>query len=222
MTIGRIPGATGIQPTIVDAKGDIIAATAADSVTRLAVGTNDQVLTADSATATGLKWATPVTSGLILLNTTSFSGVSSQSINDVFSATYVNYLIKITLKITGGTGGDLLLRMRVSGTDASGANYNDQFFSADGSSGAFSRSTGATSAQSMRVDNNQQQTCELLLGSPFLTEPTSFEFKQVLNHSTPQTRIRTGFHNLSTSYTGFTVTAPSNMTGSLQVYGYNQ
>lgn len=59
MTIGRIPGATGIQPTIVDAKGDIIAATAADSVTRLAVGTNNQVLTADSATATGLKWAAP-------------------------------------------------------------------------------------------------------------------------------------------------------------------
>ena len=57
MTIGRIPGATGIQPTIVDAKGDIIAATAADSVTRLAVGSNDQVLTADSSTATGLKWA---------------------------------------------------------------------------------------------------------------------------------------------------------------------
>lgn len=59
MTIGRIPGATGIQPTIVDAKGDIIAATAADSVTRLAVGTNNQVLTADSTTATGLKWAAP-------------------------------------------------------------------------------------------------------------------------------------------------------------------
>jgi hypothetical protein len=56
MTIGRIPGATGIQPTIVDAKGDIIAATAADSVTRLAVGTNNTVLMADSAEATGLKW----------------------------------------------------------------------------------------------------------------------------------------------------------------------
>jgi len=59
MAIGRVPGETGIQPTIVDAKGDIIAATAADSVTRLAVGSNNQVLTADSATATGLKWAAP-------------------------------------------------------------------------------------------------------------------------------------------------------------------
>jgi hypothetical protein len=46
-----------IAKTIVDAKGDIIAATAADTVSRLAVGANNTVLTADSSTATGLKWA---------------------------------------------------------------------------------------------------------------------------------------------------------------------
>lgn len=58
MTTGRIPSIEGgIQPTIVDAKGDIIAATAADTPARLAVGANDTVLTADSSTATGLKWA---------------------------------------------------------------------------------------------------------------------------------------------------------------------
>ena len=57
MSIGRVPGTTGIQPSIVDAKGDLIVATAADSVSRLAVGANDYVLTADSAQATGVKWA---------------------------------------------------------------------------------------------------------------------------------------------------------------------
>jgi hypothetical protein len=46
-----------IQNAIVDAKGDLIAATAADTPARLAVGTNGQVLTADSTAATGLAWA---------------------------------------------------------------------------------------------------------------------------------------------------------------------
>lgn len=57
----------GIAKTIVDAKGDIIAATAADTVSRLAVGANNTVLTADSSTATGLKWAVPASG-------TTFSG----------------------------------------------------------------------------------------------------------------------------------------------------
>ena len=51
--------ADAIQNTIVDAKGDLITATAADVPARLGVGTNGQVLTADSTTATGIKWATP-------------------------------------------------------------------------------------------------------------------------------------------------------------------
>lgn len=58
--------AAAIAKTIVDAKGDIIAATAADTVARLAVGSNNQVLTADSSTATGLKWATPAGGGKVL------------------------------------------------------------------------------------------------------------------------------------------------------------
>jgi len=52
-----------IQNAIVDAKGDLIAATAADTPARLAVGTNGQVLTADSTASTGLAWATPSAGG---------------------------------------------------------------------------------------------------------------------------------------------------------------
>jgi hypothetical protein len=55
-----------IQNTIVDAKGDLIAATAADTPARLAIGTNGQVLTADSTAATGMKWAAAAGGGKIL------------------------------------------------------------------------------------------------------------------------------------------------------------
>jgi hypothetical protein len=45
-----------IQNTIVDAKGDLIAASAADTPARLAVGANGETLVADSSTSTGLRY----------------------------------------------------------------------------------------------------------------------------------------------------------------------
>ena len=55
--------ASGIAPTLVDAKGDLIAGTANDTVARVAVGSNGQVLTADSAVPAGVKWATTAAGG---------------------------------------------------------------------------------------------------------------------------------------------------------------
>ena len=48
---------TNSMATTIDAKGDLIAGTADNSFARLAVGTNGQILTVDSSTSTGLKWA---------------------------------------------------------------------------------------------------------------------------------------------------------------------
>jgi hypothetical protein len=45
------------------AKGDLVVGSATNDAAVLAVGTNNQVLTADSSTATGLKWAAPASSG---------------------------------------------------------------------------------------------------------------------------------------------------------------
>jgi hypothetical protein len=67
-----------IAPTIVDAKGDLIAGTAADAVARLAVGTNGQILTADSTAATGMKWATSSSSSGPAFS--AYRGTSNQSI----------------------------------------------------------------------------------------------------------------------------------------------
>jgi len=56
---GPIPVVTNTVATAYDAKGDLVVGTGADTFSRLAVGTNDYVLTAASGEATGLKWAAP-------------------------------------------------------------------------------------------------------------------------------------------------------------------
>jgi hypothetical protein len=87
-----------IQNAIVDAKGDLIGATAADTPARLAVGTNGQVLTADSTAATGLAWATPASGGTTILivqdqkaqdthGGTSTQGVNTRTLNTVVANT---------------------------------------------------------------------------------------------------------------------------------------
>jgi hypothetical protein len=52
--------ANAIQNSIVDAKGDLISATANDTPARLAVGSNGETLVADSSTSTGLRYQAPV------------------------------------------------------------------------------------------------------------------------------------------------------------------
>jgi len=58
--------ANAIQNAIVDAKGDLIAASAADTPARLAVGNNGETLVADSSTSTGLRYQAPVNSNPVL------------------------------------------------------------------------------------------------------------------------------------------------------------
>ena len=75
---------TNSMATAIDAKGDLIAGTGADAFSRLAVGTNGQLLTADSTAATGIKWAdapagggwTSIASGSLSTGTLTLSSIS--------------------------------------------------------------------------------------------------------------------------------------------------
>jgi hypothetical protein len=111
---------------ILDAKGDLITATAADTPARLAVGTNGQVLIADSTASTGLAWGTPTN----LISTTNLSGASTTV---TFPSGYKNLLFVFSEMTNNTADGALTCYFNAATTNNSGVyttgststSYND-------------------------------------------------------------------------------------------------
>lgn len=221
MDFSWVADATGIPATIFDAKGDIIAASAADTAARLAVGANNTVLTADSSTATGLKWAAPsaAASGLTLITSDTFSAVTSKSINNCFSATYANYIVIIN--ITSGTGSNnSTFKLRASGTDTS-SNYNFNQIEQYGSTVAGNTTTNGTGVNCNPSTLDAGGAAIFNLYNPFASSNTYFTTEGNRKNSTSiEYGFRTGVQTSSTSFDGFTFsTDGSAMAGTIRVYG---
>lgn len=163
--------------------------------------------------------------GLVLLNTTSFSGVSSQSVNDVFSATYQNYVISVSF--SGTAGAYLGLRLRVGGADASGSNYTWGFVAVNAGGSSFVLTgAGATSSNISRFQNSAASISSAIFTvfRPFETERTAYHGTTFYDDGVTVASPAAigGQHSLQTSYTGFTlIPASGNVTGVVRVYGYN-
>jgi hypothetical protein len=112
---------TNSMATEIAAKGDLIAGTGSTTFDNLTVGANDTVLTADSTTATGLKWATVAAGGMTLLSTTTLTG-SSVTVSSI-SGSYVNLFIVFN-KLYPSTNGSRI-RFRLNGSTTA-SNYNYQ------------------------------------------------------------------------------------------------
>jgi hypothetical protein len=189
-------------------------------------GTTGQVLKKTSNTDLDVEWGT-ASSGLTLINTTSFSGVGSQSINDCFSATYDNYFLAITVDSITTSGQDLNLRLRVGGADNSSTNYRWSGFNTfdTGSSVTLLKSSGLDNRFRIGkayVSTNMSFT-GLTLVNPFRTEETGYWTSSIeYDGSNSIQRMFTGAMSVTTSYTGFSVFPDSqNITGKVSVYGYS-
>ena len=97
------PASSGIPATLLDAKGDLIVASAADTAARLAVGTNGQVLAANSAQTTGAQWVT--VNAMRLITSTTLGAGQNVITFDSIPSTYTHLAIRARARIgNGGTG----------------------------------------------------------------------------------------------------------------------
>lgn len=221
MSSGRIPSIEGgIQPTIINAKGDIITATAADTPAVLTVGTNGHVLTADSTTATGIKWAA-AGSGLTLIERATFSSTTSIISGSVFSASYENYLILIT--VNSATNAPAFeMRMRTGSTTTT-TGYTFAQANASTSSTASQYAASNTSAWDLTSGDTTNGTfIRMHLANPYASQFTHFNAQNDWTQSstTMQVRNQAGFLNNTTSYDKFDILAQYNVTGQYAVYGF--
>lgn len=206
-----------IQNAIVDAKGDLISATAADTPARLAVGTNGQVLTADSTTATGLKWAS-AGSDYVLINTYTMPGsASTYSVNSVFSSTYTNYVI--IGKMNNSTTGSLYLKLRASGTDSS-ASYSSfiQYWGINAADGTTKANNTTAGIYLENAGSSNWISLEIL--NPFDAAATGFIHSGIQQLGDGYGHFGSGFHNVATSYDGFTIIGGAGtLSGTFSLYG---
>lgn len=167
----------------------------------------------------------PATSnqGLTLINTTSFSGVSSVSLpTATFSATYDNY--EILFDYAASTSIDNFLRMRVSGSDATDSTYQRQILNVGSTSVTASRSGNQTNFYFGQC-STQKHYAKVTIVAPFKTTPTQFFLERVNNSDAtdPGINLIAGGHNNSTSYDSLTVyNSSGTITGTYSVFGYNK
>jgi hypothetical protein len=122
-TVNAFSVSNAISNTIVDAKGDILVGTGADTPGRLAVGTNGQVLTAASTTGTGLAWTTPAAGGKVLQVVSSVSTTSTT----ISTTTMTDANISATITPSSTSSKILVLvsaKVWSNGQNSTSANWN--------------------------------------------------------------------------------------------------
>jgi len=168
----KIGSASAINPTIVDAKGDLLVGSAADTVARLAVGTNNYVLTADSAATNGIKWAAAAAGGKVLqvVSTTTSTETSTTS-------TSYTDATDLTATITPSSTNSKILILMSIGVDCTTAGITD-----NGVKGQIVRaSTNIWTTDYFYGRNNstgnRQNSSIVYLDSPASTSALTYKFQ---------------------------------------------
>jgi hypothetical protein len=150
--------ANAIQNAIVDAKGDIVAASAADTPARLAVGTDNQRLVAASGEATGLKYVSDTQNTVVDAAGDLVYGTAADTLGRLAIGT-AGQVLKVNSGATapewgaaGGASGLTLISSTTVGTAVSSveitgafsSTYDNYFITASGIDGSTSTNGALT------------------------------------------------------------------------------
>lgn len=200
-------------------KGDLY--TYSTTNARLGVGTNGQVLTADSTEATGLKWATASggSGGSTLIETQSFSAVSAVNFTSKLSSTYDNYSIMFDYTSTAADD-DCLIRLRSGSTDNSNTTYNRQLLIVQASTVSTARATAQNALTGVMCNSTGRSLGELFIYAPNLAQTTSFIVTNNFPASTISGRYIWGNFTANTQFDGISfIPASGTITGKMSLYG---
>lgn len=153
-----------------------------------------------------------------------FANATSLSLNGVFTADYDNYMISIR-SIHSASSVGIRARLRVSGSDASGANYVYQFIEANNTTVAAARTSSATETFIGGTSSTANGGDIVYVYGPNLAQPTAFRNVNVWGANSARIYDNASTHSLSTAYDSITV-FPSpgfgTFTGMITIYGYAQ
>lgn len=210
---------TNSMATAIDAKGDLIVGTGADTFSRLPVGANTYTLVADSSTSTGLAWSAPSSgSGLTKITSASFSAVSTLDIDSIFSTTYKRYMM--VLSLSANSTSELNLRFRAGGTTRSSADYYGSGWSIDRSNATFNSGQAGTTSKTISTDATGGNIIVIYFTKVGNTSENP-AFTGIWNGGAGQRSGHFGGTvNVADTYTGINLfLSANNMTGEYQVYG---
>ena len=219
--VANYPAVSEALAERVDLVGVLPFADAAARTTALPTPTDGQYSYLQDTNSTeywnGSAWvAAGVAPGLVHINTTAFSAVSSVSLNSVFSSSYDNY--RILCNFTGSTDGGGLFRMRASGTDTSTGYRNNLLYNGPANSAGGLYQASATNFYIFNHRNGIDLSYSLDLFNPFLTKRTLAQ-----SHFTDSLEMYLSGNKLenTTSYDGFSmIPASGTITGTIRVFGY--
>jgi hypothetical protein len=170
----------------------------------------------------------PSTPGLTLINTTSFSAVASQAVNDVFSSTYDSYRIIVRLTASTSTLININARLRVGGVDTT-TNYKSFIttpLDVNWTAGSLLSATNTSNLLfGYRHVANGSSVSTFDLHYPNIATQTHHQghYNSTGSDGSGNAGFTNGYLNDTTQYTSINfIPSSGNITGNVSIYGYNK